>query len=110
MPWSYDLWIFQLLGLVLTGAGVIIAGMAIVRRRHAASTEPGAVGIPGNLPEAVGINMARIRVGGDAGGLVVVVGLILAFMPAWWQWFAVIAAGSVFVAGALFLWHRYHPW
>lgn len=109
MPLSYDLWLMQFLGLMVAGAGAVAVGISLFNRarRLRASDE---AGVPGNLPGAKGINMASIRVGGDVGGLVVVIGLILAFMPDWWPWFLAVAVGSVLVAGALFLWHRYHPW
>ena len=105
MPWAYDYWIFQLFGIILAGAGVLAMalGWADRSRRKHPSAE---VGMAGNMPEAVGINMARVRVGGDIGGLVVVIGIILAFMPMMWGWFLVVAVGAVVVATCLFIWHR----
>jgi len=115
MPeWMWSWWILQWLGLVLMGGGLIAIGLAItqrVRREHGrrdgGQTE---VGIPGNLPPGPGINMAQVRVGGDIGGLVVVIGILLAFLPVMWGWFLAVGVGAVFVAVALFLWHRHHPW
>jgi hypothetical protein len=54
--------------------------------------------------------MANIRVGGDIGGLVVVVGIFLASLPMMWGWFLAVGIGAVLVAVALFVWHRVHPW
>jgi len=109
MPWSYDLWLMQLLGLMAAGAGAVAVGIALFNRARRTRISSD-VGVPGNLPQGPGINMATIRVGGDIGGLVVVIGLIVAFMPDWWPWFLAVAVGSTLVAGGLFLWHRYHPW
>jgi len=109
MPWTYDLWFLQILGLMAAGGGAIALGISLFNRaRHMRGSAD--VGVPGNLPPTPGINMATIRVGGDIGGLAVVIGLIVAFMPDWWPWFVAVAAGSIVMACGLFLWHRYHPW
>ena len=81
--WNWEMW--QLLGLMLTGGGLVALGLIIAdhRRQGRVRTD---LGIPGNLPGGPGINMARIPVGGDIAGLVVVVGVVLAFMPMMWGW------------------------
>ena len=108
MPWNYDLWVIQILGIMAAGGGAIAVGLALFSRARRLRPS-GEAGIPGGLPPTRGINMANIRVGGDIGGLVVVVGIILAFMPDWWPWFLAVGAGSIVVAFGLFAWHRYHP-
>ena len=115
MPeWMRSLWILQWLGFVLMGGGLIALGLFLtqrVRREHdRRDGVPPAVGIPGNFPQGPGINIAQVRVGGDIGGLVVVIGIFLACLPVMWGWFLAVGVGAVFVAVALFLWHRYHPW
>jgi hypothetical protein len=110
MPsWKWDWWIFEWLGFVLIGAGLIAGALFFAGRRR----PPGAIGetgISGNLPDGPGINIARVLLGGDLAGLLVVVGIFLAFLPMLWGWFLAVAAGAVLMAAALFLWHRYHPW
>lgn len=106
--WRWELWVFQWLGLVVLGAG-LLAGALVFADRARRRPASGEVGIPGKMPEAVGINIARVRIGGDVAGLLVVVGTILAFMPVLWGWFVAVAAGAIVVAVGLFLWHRLHP-
>jgi hypothetical protein len=115
MPeWWWSWWILQWLGLVLMGCGLIALGLVVtqrVRREHdRRDGVPAEVGIPGNLPPGPGINIAQVRVGGDIGGLVVVIGIFLTCLPVMWGWFLAVGVGAVFVAIALFVWHRYHPW
>lgn len=110
MPdWMWDWWIFQWLGFVLIGAG-LIAGVLFLAGRRRRSGAIGETGIPGNLPDGPGINIARVSLGGDLAGLLVVVGIFLAFLPMLWGWFLAVSAGAVLMAVTLFLWHRYHPW
>jgi hypothetical protein len=107
--WIANAWIWQWLGFGLIGGGLIASGLAIAERRRQRSARTD-VGIPGNLPGGPLINMANIRVGGDIGGLVVVVGIFLASLPIMWGWFLAVGIGAVLVAVALFVWHRVHPW
>lgn len=109
MPsWTFDLWILQWLGLIAAGAGALAVGIALAERVRLSRRSAG-VGVAGNLPATPGINMARINVGGDIGGLVLVIGLICAFMPDWWPWFLAVAVGSVIIAVGLFWYHRHRP-
>jgi len=106
--WVYDLWLLQWFGVLLIGGGLIgIALFGLSRRQRAQRS--GEVGIGGDLPAGPGINISRVALGGDAGGLLVVVGVLLAFAPMLWGWFLGVAVGAVVVAAALFLWHRHHP-
>jgi len=107
--WMLNAWIWQWLGFVLIGGGLIACGLAFAHRARQ-NRAPDELGIPGNLPGGPQINMSSIRVGGDIGGLVVVVGIVLAFMPMLWGWFLAVGIGAVIVAFALFIWHRVHPW
>jgi hypothetical protein len=107
-------WVLQWLGIVLLGGGLLAIGLALSQRtrrnddcRDGVETD---VGIPGNLPAAPGINIARVRVGGDIGGLVAVIGLFLVFLPSLWGPFLAAGIGAGLVAVMFFLWHRYHPW
>lgn len=55
------------------------------------------------------INISRIRVGGDLGGLIFVVGMMVCLLvgvPSARGFFGLSAAGGVIVAAILFLWHR----
>jgi hypothetical protein len=105
--WNWEMW--QLLGLMLIGGGLVAIVLTIAERRRQGHVRTD-LGVPGNLPVGPQINMARIPIGGDIGGLVVVIGLFLAFMPMMWGWFLAVGVGAVFVAVALFIWHRVHPW
>jgi hypothetical protein len=105
--WNWEMW--QLLGLMLIGGGLVAIVLTLAERRRQAGARTD-IGIPGNMPGGPQINMSRIQVGGDIGGLVVVVGLFLAFMPMMWGWFLAVGVGAVLVAFALFIWHRVHPW
>ena len=110
MPdWMWDWWIFQWLGFVLIGAG-LVAGALFLSGRTRRASPPGGAGIAGHLPDGPGINIARVSLGGDVAGLLVVIGIFLAFLPMLWGWFLAVAAGAVVVSVGLFLWHRYHPW
>ena len=110
--WSW--WVLQWLGIVLLGGGILAIVLALSHRarrnddcRDGVATE---VGLPGNLPAGPGIDIARVRVGGDIGGLVAVIGLFLVFLPTLWGPFLAVGIGAALVAVVLFLWHRYHPW
>ncbi|MCX6538973.1 MAG: hypothetical protein NT151_08575 [Acidobacteria bacterium] len=107
--WIWNAWLWQWLGFVLIGGGLIAGGLAIAdhRRQGRVRTE---LGIPSHLPANPQINMAKIPVGGDIGGLVVVVGIFLACLPVMWGWFLAVGVGAVLVAVSLFIWHRVHPW
>lgn len=107
--WTWNGWLWQWLGFVLIGGGLIALGLGFAHQRrqgHVAAD----LGIGGNLPVHPGINMAKIPVGADIGGLVVVVGIVLACLPVMWGWFLAVGVGAVLVAVALFIWHRVHPW
>ena len=55
------------------------------------------------------INISRIRIGGDLGGLIFVVGMVTCFLvgiPAARSFFGLSLAGGVVVAAVLLLWHR----
>jgi hypothetical protein len=106
MPgWLFDLWILQWFGLIVLGGGLIAAGITLRdrgRARRGGAHELDTSGV-GARPE---INMSRIAIGGDLGGLLVVVGLIVVFLPVLWGWYAAVAVGACLVALALFAWHR----
>ena len=56
-----------------------------------------------------GINISRIRVGGDAGGLIFVVGTVVCLLiglPAARTFLGLSLAGGVVVATLLLWWHR----
>jgi hypothetical protein len=58
-----------------------------------------------------GINISRIRVGGDLGGVVFVVGMtacLLAGVPVARGFFAGTLAGGTVVAAVIAWWHRRH--
>jgi hypothetical protein len=55
------------------------------------------------------INISRIRIGGDLGGVIFVVGMVGCFLiglPAARTFFGLSLAGGVVVATALLVWHR----
>lgn len=55
------------------------------------------------------INISRIRIGGDLGGLIFVVGMVGCFLiglPEARTFFGWSLAGGVVVAAILFVWHR----
>ena len=55
------------------------------------------------------INISRIRIGGDLGGLIFVVGIVTCFLiglPEARGFFGWSLAGGVVVAALLFCWHR----
>ncbi len=55
------------------------------------------------------INISRIRIGGDLGGLIFVVGMVTCFLigiPAARTFFGLSVAGGVVVAAVLLFWHR----
>jgi hypothetical protein len=61
--------------------------------------------------EFPGINISRIRVGGDLGGVVFVVGMVaclLAGLPETRGFFAGTLGGGVMVATGIAWWHRRH--
>jgi hypothetical protein len=106
MPaWFFDLWILQWFGLIVLGAALIAAGIVLRDRGRAGrggARELDTSGV-GARPE---INMSRIAIGGDLGGLLVVVGVLVVFLPVLWGWYVAVAVGACLVAIALFLWHR----
>ena len=56
------------------------------------------------------INMSRIKVGGDLGGLIFVVGVVVCTLigvPEARGFFGWSLAGGVVVAAGLFFWHRH---
>jgi hypothetical protein len=61
--------------------------------------------------EYPGINISRIRIGGDLGGVVFVVGMtvcLLVGLPSTRGFFAGTLGGGVMVATAIAWWHRRH--
>ncbi len=55
------------------------------------------------------INMSRIKVGGDLGGLIFVIGVVVCTLigvPSSRGFFGLSLAGGVVVAAVLLLWHR----
>lgn len=55
------------------------------------------------------INISRIRIGGDAGGLIFVVGMVVCLLlgvPQTRGFFAETLAGGLVVAGVIAWWHR----
>lgn len=107
--WAMDSWIFQFFGLVLVGAGLIVATLILLQRARR-KDRAGEVGVPGNLPPAPGINISRVVVGGDVAGLILVIWVLVVMLLSAWGWVLAVAAGAVLVALALLLWHRFHPW
>ena len=106
--WMWSWWLWQWFGLVLVGAGLVVSALILVRRlQHGrVSTSPL---VTGDTTVRAEINFARIRIGGDLGGLLVVLGVIFTFIPMLWGYYLVVAVGAGAIAVALFLWHRYHP-
>lgn len=106
MPsWMWSWWLWQWFGLVLIGAGLVVTAIVLLHRfQHGrAPTSPL---VTGDTTVPVQINFASIRIGGDLGGLLVVIGTSLALMPLLWGFYIVAAAGAILVAVALFAWHR----
>jgi hypothetical protein len=63
--------------------------------------------VTGDTTVKAQINFASIRIGGDLGGLLVVVGVIVALLPLLWGFYLLVGVGAVLAAVALFAWHRY---
>jgi hypothetical protein len=103
-----DWWIWEWLIFVVAGAGLIATGLILWRRGHP-DRPPGGLEA-GALRPGAEINISRLVLGGDIGGLLVVIGIIVAILPMLWGWFLAVAIGAGVCAVALFLWHRYHPW
>jgi hypothetical protein len=107
MPyWWWSSWLWEFLGLVLIGAGFVVAAIVLTNRsqRGRAPTSPL---VTGDTTLPVQINFSSIRIGGDLAGLLVVIGVIVALLPLLWGFYALVAIGAVVVAVALFAWHRY---
>ncbi len=107
--WAMDAWLFQMFGVVLAGAAVIVAILFLVQRRRR-KDRSGEVGMPGNLPPGPGINISRVVIGGDVAGFVLVVWVVAVLVFSAWGWALAVAIGAALVAVSLFLWHRFHPW
>lgn len=103
--WKWSWWLWQWFGFVLIGAGLVVCAIALLHRlQHGrAPTSPL---VTGDTSVPAQINFASIRIGGDLGGLLVVIGAVLALLPMLWGFYMVVAAGGAIVAAALFLWHR----
>ena len=107
MPsWKWSWWLWEFLGLMLIGAGLVVGAIVLLSRRQQGHV-PTSPLVTGDTTVPAQINFASIRIGGDLGGLLVVVGVILALLPLLWGFYAVVAIGAVLVAVALFAWHRY---
>ena len=109
MPgWMWSWWLWQWFGLVLIGAGLVVSAIVLLHRLQHGRV-PTSPLVTGDTTVRAQINFASIRIGGDLGGLLVVVGVILALVPVLWGFYVVAAVGAVVVAVVLFAWHRYHP-
>jgi hypothetical protein len=104
--WSW--WLWQWFGFVLIGAGLVVSAIVLLNRLQHGRV-PTSPLVTGDTTVKAQINFASIRIGGDLGGLLVVIGVILALVPVLWGFYVVAAVGAVVVAVVLFAWHRYHP-
>jgi hypothetical protein len=106
--WMWSWWLWQWFGFVLIGAGLVVArSCCSTASQH--GRVPTSPLVMGDTTVKAQINFASIRIGGDLGGLLVVIGVILALIPVLWGFYVVAAVGAVVVAVVLFAWHRYHP-
>jgi hypothetical protein len=58
------------------------------------------------------INLSRIPVGGNIGGLIFVagsMGILVAGLPGWRWFFGAAVAGGLLTAAIVFMWHAAHP-
>ena len=107
MPsWKWSWWLLEWLGFVLIGAGLVVGVIVLIDRFQRGRT-PTSPLVTGNTTVPVQINFASIRIGGDLGGLLVVVGAILVLAPMLWGFYLAAAIGAGIIATALFAWHRY---
>jgi len=107
MPsWKWSWWLWEWLGFVLIGAGLVVGVIVVINRLQRGRT-PTSPLVTGNTTVPAQINFASIRIGGDLGGLLVVVGTILALLPMLWGFYLAAAIGAGIIATVLFAWHRY---
>ena len=106
--WKWSWWLWQWFGFVLIGAGLVVSAIVLLHRLQHGRV-PTSPLVTGDTTVKAQINFASIRIGGDLGGLLVMIGVILALIPVLWGFYVVAAVGAVVVAVVLFAWHRYHP-
>ena len=106
--WMWSWWLWQWFGFVLIGAGLVVSAIVLLNRLQHGRV-PTSPLVTGDTTVKAQINFASIRIGGDLGGLLVMIGVILALIPVLWGFYVVAAVGAVVVAVILFAWHRYHP-
>lgn len=107
--WMWSWWLWQWFGLVLIGAGLVVSGIVLLHRLQHGQV-PTSPLVTGDTQVKAEINFASIRLGGDLAGLLVVIGVIVTSLPMLWGYYLAVAVGAAFIAIALFLWHRRHPW
>ncbi len=106
MPgWMWGWWLWQWFGFVLIGAGLVVSAIVLLQRSQPKRI-PSSPLITGDTTVKAQINFASIRIGGDLGGLLVMVGVILTLLPALWGFYLAVAVGGAITAIALFVWHR----
>ncbi len=103
--WKWSLWLWQFLGLVLIGAGIVVCAILALQRLQRGRT-PTSPLVTGDTTVPAQINFASIRIGGDLAGLLVAVGAVLVLLPMLWGFYLIAAVGAVVVAAVLFLRHR----
>jgi len=104
--WMWSWWFWQWFGFVLIGAGLVVSAIVLLHRLQQ-GRPPTSPLVTGGTTTPAEINFAKIRIGGDLAGLLVVVGVILALMPALWGFYLGVTICSVLTAVVLFLWHRH---
>lgn len=104
--WMWSWWLWQWFGLVLAGAGLVVCLLVLFRRFQQGQVATSPL-VTGDTRVKAEINFAKIRIGGDLGGLLVVLGVIVALLPLLWGFYLAVAIGGGVIAIALFLWHRY---